>query len=79
MEGQNLKINCTAIGPPTPNITWVNVTDGSVVSKSQGTGSAVLNIDDIQRYQAGVYECQAKNNPNEDAATTRTTVTVYCE
>ncbi|XP_031550474.1 limbic system-associated membrane protein-like [Actinia tenebrosa] len=77
IEGQYLKINCTAIGPPTPNITWVYITDGSVDIMRQGSGSAVLHIDNIKRYHAGVYECQAKNIPNEDPTTTRTSVTVY--
>ncbi|XP_031574441.1 neural cell adhesion molecule 2-like [Actinia tenebrosa] len=76
IEGKDLKINCTAIGPPTPTITWVNISDDSVHPKSHGSGSAVLQIDNIKRYHAGVYECRANNNPNETAATKRTKVTV---
>jgi hypothetical protein len=79
-EGQDLSIPCTAIGPPTPNITWVQIVGNNRVIKSTGKGSATLSIQNIKREQYGTYECQAKNNPHENQpVTAQTVVTVYCK
>jgi hypothetical protein len=79
-EGQDLSIPCNAIGPPTPNITWVQIVVNNRVIKSTGTGSATLSIPNIKRDQNGTYECQAKNNPHENQPViAQTVVTVYCE
>jgi hypothetical protein len=78
-EEQDLQITCSAIGPPTPNVTWVRITNGHVATKSQGSGSAVLNINNIKRHESGTYECQARNNPNEGSTSTQTNVIVNCE
>jgi hypothetical protein len=75
-EGHDLSITCTAIGTPTPNITWVH---NNRDIKSTITGSATLRIPNIRRDQNGTYECQAKNNPNENSITAQTVVTVYCK
>ena len=77
VEDQDLIVNCTAIGPPTPNITWVWLVDNKM--KSTGMGNATLNIPNIRRYQNGIYECQATNNPNEKPVTAQTVAIIYCK
>ncbi|XP_031569708.1 hemicentin-1-like isoform X2 [Actinia tenebrosa] len=74
-EGQDLSVPCTAVGPPIPNITWVQIVGH--VTKITGTGSATLRIPNIRRDQNGTYECQASNNPNENPVTAQTVVSVY--
>ncbi|XP_031560198.1 hemolin-like, partial [Actinia tenebrosa] len=76
-EGEDLRINCSAIGNPTPNITWVLLKDQAKEIKSQGVGFADLVIQNITRHQNGTYQCQATNNPNEYPVETQTQVTVW--
>ena len=83
-EGQDLTLDCAASGPPTPNITWVQIlANGSTVVKKEGKGSSALIIPKIQRPGGSsanfIYECKATNNRNQDAVTKRTEVTVHCE
>jgi hypothetical protein len=70
---------CSAIGTPTPNITWVRLQGVSMVIKSQGVGNAILNIPNITRHESGTYRCIATNNPNEMPVTMETTVFVMCK
>ena len=74
-EGDNLSIQCSAKGPPTPQVKWLH--NGNILS--QGQGSATLNIVNIKRNQSGIYECQASRNINEQPAKTTTQIIVYCK
>jgi hypothetical protein len=78
-EGKELSIDCSAIGHPSPNITWLQVQGVTKVIRNKGRGSASLSIPDIKRNQSGTYECQATNNPNERPAIEKTTVIVMCK
>ena len=82
-EGEDLTLNCAATGTPTPNITWVQILNSGNVTKNEGIGSSTLIIPNIQRPGGSsgkyVYECQAKNNPNEPAVTKRTELIVNCK
>ncbi|XP_031555119.1 neurotrimin-like [Actinia tenebrosa] len=77
VEGADLHINCSAIGNPTPNITWVLLKNQAKEIKSQGVGFADLVIQNITRHQNGTYQCQATNNPNDYPVKTKTQVTVW--
>ncbi|XP_028516284.1 hemicentin-2 isoform X2 [Exaiptasia diaphana] len=75
-EGRNLQISCSAVGPPTPNVSWVQVQGDSKATIVEGVGSVTLMIPNIKRDQNGTYECQAVNNPNQSPVTTQTTVNI---
>ncbi|XP_031555117.1 protein CEPU-1-like [Actinia tenebrosa] len=77
LEGGDLRISCSAIGNPTPNINWVLLKNQAKEIKSQGVGFADLVIQNITRHQNGTYQCQATNNPNDYPVKTKTQVTVW--
>ncbi|KAK3744495.1 hypothetical protein QZH41_013160, partial [Actinostola sp. cb2023] len=76
-EHSDLRISCSAVGPPTPKVTWVQVQGVTKVPITQRVGSATLSIPNIKRDQNGTYECQAVNNPNQNPVTAQTKVIVY--
>lgn len=76
LENTNVNLNCSAVGPPTPNVTWINSAD---VVLEQGIQSALLIITNITQGQNGtIYKCIATNNPNELPVQKVIVVTVKC-
>ena len=51
-EGDELTLNCTAKGIPTPNVTWTRLSDNNVVSMPPNISG---KVDD------GYYRCSADN------------------
>jgi hypothetical protein len=78
-EFQDLIIMCSAIGTPTPNITWIKMQGANMVIKSQGVENATLSIPNITRHEGGTYICLATNNPHEVPVFRNTTVSVLCK
>ncbi|XP_028516687.1 receptor-type tyrosine-protein phosphatase F [Exaiptasia diaphana] len=76
IEHSDLNISCTAVGLPTPVVTWVQIKQSSTLFIIKGIGGAVLHFADIKRNQSGTYECHASNNPNESLVRARTMVIV---
>ena len=80
-EGQDLTIDCAASGTPTPNITWVQALNNSIINK--GTGRSILSIPNIQRSGGSsgnhIYECLAKNIPGIAAMKKRSEIIVHCK
>ncbi|XP_020912639.1 neogenin isoform X1 [Exaiptasia diaphana] len=76
IEHMDLNMNCSAVGQPTPNVTWLHVQQFSKVPIIRGIGTAVLSLTNIQRNQSGTYECHASNNPNEKLVRARTLLIV---
>jgi hypothetical protein len=70
---------CSAIGTPTPNITWVKLQGANMVIKSQGIENATLSIPNITRHEGGIYKCLATNNPHEVPVFRNTKVFVLCK
>ena len=70
-EGDELKFNCIATGVPTPTVT-IKSPDGvprvevrtSEIHRDQGEAS--VSHYNIQRNQAGLYECVATNDAGQD-------------
>ncbi|XP_069460894.1 igLON family member 5 isoform X2 [Ambystoma mexicanum] len=54
-EGSNVNLICLAIGKPEPTVTWKQMRDGFT---SEGE---FLDITEINRQQAGEYECRSAN------------------
>ncbi|CAO2614600.1 IgLON family member 5, partial [Lemmus lemmus] len=72
-EGGNVNLLCLAVGRPEPTVTWRQLrapTDGFT---SEGE---ILEISDIQRGQAGEYECITHNGVNSAPDSRRVLVTV---
>ncbi|XP_078511591.1 igLON family member 5 isoform X1 [Lissotriton helveticus] len=55
-EGSNVYLLCLAIGKPEPTVTWKQMRDGFT---SEGE---YLEITEINRQQAGEYECRSANS-----------------
>ena len=51
-EGGNVTLKCLADGKPTPNITWMGLSDNRVVNRT---------LTDIRKQDAGRYKCTADN------------------
>lgn len=70
-EGDELKFNCIATGVPTPSVT-IKTPDGaprlevrtSEIHRDQGEAS--ISHYNVQRNQAGLYECVATNDAGQD-------------
>uniref|UniRef100_A0A2R9BAY8 Ig-like domain-containing protein n=1 Tax=Pan paniscus TaxID=9597 RepID=A0A2R9BAY8_PANPA len=69
-EGGNVNLLCLAVGRPEPTVTWRQLRDGFT---SEGE---ILEISDIQRGQAGEYECVTHNGVNSASDSRRVLVTV---
>uniref|UniRef100_A0A2I2Z4R7 Ig-like domain-containing protein n=1 Tax=Gorilla gorilla gorilla TaxID=9595 RepID=A0A2I2Z4R7_GORGO len=69
-EGGNVNLLCLAVWRPEPTVTWRQLRDGFT---SEGE---ILEISDIQRGQAGEYECVTHNGVNSAPDSRRVLVTV---
>ena len=68
-EGGNVTLTCLADGKPTPNITWMRLSDNRVVNTT---------LTDIRKQDAGSYKCTADNGIGNPAmADVR--IVVQCE
>ncbi|XP_068734047.1 hemicentin-1-like [Montipora capricornis] len=70
-EGSNVTLFCNASGIPEPIVSWINVRN------DQRTRGRVLAFENITRYQAGEYRCEA-SNPCRNA-TESATIDVHFE
>ena len=57
--GPSIRLECTAIGEPLPNITWTRVLDSSSDSDVLITGDELVL--DNNRNSTGTYRCTAYN------------------
>ena len=64
-EGDNVTLNCMASGTPPPTVSWVKVSSGQRLNRSE------LVLTNINRSEAGEYRCDASNecgNASETAS-----------
>ena len=73
-ESSDLELFCNATGNPPPDIAWSKVAVPSV----QPLFDEVLIVKNINKTDAGVYQCRASNGIGSDAFAT-SVVTVRCE
>ena len=68
-KGDDVTLNCTATGNPTPAITWTRLSDNSVVG---------MPLTNITRQEKGGYRCTADNGVGS-ADTKDVFITVQCK
>ena len=61
LEGDNLHLTCNALGRPEPNITWTREKPGNQENTVVVQEGKVLTITNINRTDAGEYNCSAYN------------------
>lgn len=64
-KGSSVRLECKASGNPVPKITWSrknNILPGG----EQTAITPFLNLESVDRHQAGIYQCSASNGVGED-------------
>ncbi|KAK1341254.1 hypothetical protein QTO34_017657 [Cnephaeus nilssonii] len=61
LMGQNVTLECFALGNPVPDIRWRKVLEPMPSTAEISTSGAVLKIFNIQLEDEGTYECEAEN------------------
>lgn len=72
MVGQNITLECFALGNPVPEIHWKKL-DGPMPAKVRMAG-AHLHLNNIQIEDAGTYQCEAINSKGKDYHSERLSV-----
>ena len=73
-EGNNLTLDCTATGEPSPVITWSKVPGSLSMNVNVNQQGRKLTITKISKSDEGVYFCKAKNLLNTDTKHAQITV-----
>ncbi|XP_043943377.1 contactin-1 [Protopterus annectens] len=79
LTGQNVSLECFALGNPVPNITWIKVGEHLPVSAEETKFDPVLKIINIQPEDDGTYECKAQNDKGTDTHQAKITVRAFPE
>ncbi|CAG5957770.1 unnamed protein product [Menidia menidia] len=79
LVGQNVTLECFALGNPVPEIRWKRV-DGKMPHNHEvRMAGAQLHLYNVQFEDSGTYECQATNVRGKDYHTARVSVEAYPE
>ncbi|MBN3322375.1 CNTN1 protein, partial [Atractosteus spatula] len=79
LVGQNVSLECFALGNPIPEIRWRKV-DAELPSNHEiSMSGAVLQINNVQVEDEGAYECEALNSKGKDIYRVRVYVQAYPE
>uniref|UniRef100_UPI00358EB1FB contactin-1-like n=1 Tax=Myxine glutinosa TaxID=7769 RepID=UPI00358EB1FB len=62
LQDQTLRLECFALGNPTPHITWKRQDKPMAVRARRLSGGAVLEISNVQLEDEGLYSCTATNS-----------------
>uniref|UniRef100_A0A4W2GYS1 Contactin-1 n=1 Tax=Bos indicus x Bos taurus TaxID=30522 RepID=A0A4W2GYS1_BOBOX len=79
LMGQNVTLECFALGNPVPDIRWRKVLEPMPSTAEISTSGAVLKIFNIQLEDEGIYECEAENNRGKDKHQARIYVQAFPE
>ncbi|XP_048355503.1 contactin-1 isoform X1 [Sphaerodactylus townsendi] len=64
--GQNVTLECFALGNPVPEIRWSKYREPMPTTAEISVSGAVLKIFNIQFEDEGTYECEAENHKGKD-------------
>ncbi|XP_053114234.1 contactin-1 isoform X2 [Hemicordylus capensis] len=79
LQGQNVTLECFALGNPVPEIRWTKYLDPMVATADVSLSGAVLRIFNIQFEDEGIYECEAENHRGKDKHSAKVYVQAYPE
>ncbi|XP_003355665.2 contactin-1 isoform X1 [Sus scrofa] len=79
LMGQNVTLECFALGNPVPDIRWRKVLEPMPSTAEISTSGAVLKIFNIQLEDEGTYECEAENIRGKDKHQARIYVQAFPE
>ncbi|XP_038625869.1 contactin-1 isoform X2 [Tachyglossus aculeatus] len=79
LVGQNVTLECFALGNPVPEIRWRKVLEPMPGSAEISMSGSVLKIFNIQLEDEGTYECEAENSKGKDKHQARIYVQAYPE
>ena len=65
--GDDVTFNCSAVGPPLPNVYWVKGSKKLTVAKA---GSASLTVTSVTKQDEAEYVCKATNYIGESQGVT---------
>ncbi|KAL5274436.1 LSAMP family protein [Megaselia abdita] len=65
-KGSSVRIECSASGNPTPNVTWTRK-NNILPNGEQKLHSQILTIEDADRHKGGIYICVANNGVGQPA------------
>ncbi|KAM9171705.1 contactin-1 [Pangshura tecta] len=77
--GQNVTLECFALGNPVPEIRWNKYLEPMPATAEISMSGAVLKILNIQFDDEGTYECEAENYKGKDKHQARVYVQAYPE
>ncbi|KAL5274713.1 LSAMP.2 family protein [Megaselia abdita] len=75
-KGSSIRLECTASGNPTPNVTWSRLNQ-PLPNGEFNSHSSVLHIDNADRHKGGVYICMANNGIGQPASAQVTLKVLY--
>lgn len=79
MVGQNITLECFALGNPVPEIRWKKL-DGFLPDNHEvRMAGAHLHLNNIQIEDAGLYQCEALNSKGKDYHSARVSVEAFPE
>ena len=76
VRGSRVELNCSVEGDPPPYVSWINVTDGSVLQNRTVNTSYVISS--ISFLHKGTYRCVTGNKCGNDSKET-TIIDVFCK
>ncbi|XP_046805984.1 uncharacterized protein LOC111675782 isoform X2 [Lucilia cuprina] len=66
-KGSSVRIECSASGNPTPNVTWSRK-NNILPNGEEKLHSHILSIENVDRHKGGVYICTANNGVGQPAS-----------
>ncbi|XP_037891604.1 neural cell adhesion molecule 2 isoform X1 [Glossina fuscipes] len=66
-KGSSVRIECSASGNPTPNVTWSRK-NNILPNGEEKLHSHILSIENVDRHKGGVYICTANNGVGQAAS-----------
>ena len=71
IEGDTFSLTCEVSGNPTPNVSWITVSD------DEHNYGNILNFTNITRGDSGDYRCEAKNRCGKESRSE--SLNVFCK
>jgi len=77
-KGRKVELKCVASGNPDPTITWTRQ-NNLLPSGEKSLEAKSLVIESVDRHEAGIYICEARNGVGHKSATATIKLQVLCK